>query len=70
MEDCRDTLIEREPDRLNPFSLLAIIPNMSAAWVSIQLGTRGPLSSPCTACAASQMAIGDGLDAIRPAAPT
>ena len=65
LEDCCDTLIEREPDRLNPFSLLAIIPNMGAAWVSIQLGTRGPLSSPCTACAASQMAIGDGLDAIR-----
>jgi 3-oxoacyl-[acyl-carrier-protein] synthase II len=38
---------------------------MGAAWVSIQLGTRGPLSSPCTACAASQMAIGNGLDAIR-----
>ena len=64
-EDCCDTLIERGPDRVSPFSLPAIIPNMGAAWVSIQLGTRGPLSSPCTACAASQMAIGDGLDAIR-----
>src|SRR5438046_4270303 len=29
------------------------------------LGTRGPLSAQCTACAASNMAIGDGLDAIR-----
>jgi 3-oxoacyl-[acyl-carrier-protein] synthase II len=47
----------------DPFSLLAVIPNTGAA--SIQLGTRGPLSSPCTACAASQMAIGDGLDVIR-----
>ncbi len=65
LEDCCNTLIERESNRLNPFSLLASIPNMGAAWVSIQLGTRGPLSSPCTACAASQMAIGDGLDAIR-----
>ena len=64
-EDCCDTLIERGPDRVSPFTLPAIIPNMGAAWVSIQLGTRGPLSSPCTACAASQMAIGDGLDAIR-----
>jgi 3-oxoacyl-[acyl-carrier-protein] synthase II len=64
-EDCCDTLTERGPDRVNPVSLLAIIPNMGAAWVSIQLGTRGPLASPCTACAASQMAIGDGLDAIR-----
>jgi 3-oxoacyl-[acyl-carrier-protein] synthase II len=31
----------------------------------MQLGTKGPLSSQCTACAASNMAIGDGLDAIR-----
>jgi 3-oxoacyl-[acyl-carrier-protein] synthase II len=31
----------------------------------MQLGTQGPLSSQCTACAASNMAIGDGLDAIR-----
>jgi 3-oxoacyl-[acyl-carrier-protein] synthase II len=33
--------------------------------VSIELGTRGPLSAQCTACAASNMAIGEGLDAIR-----
>jgi 3-oxoacyl-[acyl-carrier-protein] synthase II len=64
-EDCCDTLIERGPDRVNPFSLLAVIPNAAAAWVSIELGTRGPLSSSCAACAASQMAIGHGLDAIR-----
>jgi 3-oxoacyl-[acyl-carrier-protein] synthase II len=64
-EDCCDTLVERRPDRVSPFSLLAVIPSMGAACVSIELGTRGPLSSPCTACAASQMAIGDGLDAIR-----
>ena len=31
----------------------------------MELGTRGPLSSQCTACAASNMAIGDGADAIR-----
>jgi 3-oxoacyl-[acyl-carrier-protein] synthase II len=64
-QDSYETLIERGPDRLNPFSIPAIIPNMAAAWVSIELGTRGPLPSQCTACAASQMAIGDGLDAIR-----
>ncbi len=64
-EDCYDTLSGRGPDRVNPFSIPEIIPNMGAAWVSIELGTKGPLSSQCTACAASQMAIGDGLDAIR-----
>src|SRR5256714_6710163 len=38
---------------------------MGAAWVSMQLGTQGPLSSQCTACAASNMALGEGADAIR-----
>jgi 3-oxoacyl-[acyl-carrier-protein] synthase II len=64
-QDCYDELLQRGPDRVNPFSIPEIIPNMGAAWVSMQLGTQGPLSSQCTACAASNMAIGDGLDAIR-----
>jgi 3-oxoacyl-[acyl-carrier-protein] synthase II len=64
-QDCYDTLIERGPDRVNPFSIPQIIPNMGAAWVSMYLGTRGPLSSQCTACAASNMAIGEAADAIR-----
>jgi 3-oxoacyl-[acyl-carrier-protein] synthase II len=64
-QDCYDTLLERGPERVNPFSIPAIIPNMGAAWVSMELGTRGPLSSQCTACAASNMAIGEGRDAIR-----
>src|SRR5881227_113272 len=64
-QDCYDVLKERGPDRVNPFSIPCIIPNMGAGWVSIELGTKGPLMSECTACAASNMAIGDGLDAIR-----
>src|SRR5947209_11069879 len=64
-QDCYDVLIQRGPDRVSPFSIPSIIPNMGAGWVSIELGTRGPLMSECTACAASNMAIGDALDAIR-----
>jgi 3-oxoacyl-[acyl-carrier-protein] synthase II len=64
-QDCYDTLISRGPDRVNPFAIPAIIPNMGAGWVSMELGTKGPLASECTACAASNMAIGDGADAIR-----
>jgi 3-oxoacyl-[acyl-carrier-protein] synthase II len=64
-QDCHSELLERGPDRVNPFSIPEIIPNMGAAWVSMQLGTQGPLSSQCTACAASNMSIGDGADAIR-----
>ena len=64
-QDCYEQLLDRGPDRVNPFSIPAIIPNMGAAWVSMELGTKGPLSSQCTACAASNMAIGEGSDAIR-----
>jgi 3-oxoacyl-[acyl-carrier-protein] synthase II len=64
-QDCYDLLKDRGPDRVNPFSIPCIIPNMGAGWVSIELGTKGPLMSECTACAASNMAIGDALDEIR-----
>src|SRR5690242_5947544 len=64
-QECYDTLVSRGPDRVSPFSIPSIIPNLGAGWVSIMLGTRGPLGAQCTACAASNMAIGDGLDSIR-----
>src|SRR5262245_29789957 len=64
-EDCFQTVLERGPDRTSPFSIGQIIPNMAAAWVSMELGTQGPLATETTACAASNMALGDGLDAIR-----
>jgi 3-oxoacyl-[acyl-carrier-protein] synthase II len=64
-QDCHLTLLETGPDRASPFSIPSILPNMGAGWVSMELGTRGPLSSQCEACAASNMAIGDALDQIR-----
>jgi 3-oxoacyl-[acyl-carrier-protein] synthase II len=58
-------LAERGPERVSPFSIVQTLPNLAAGWVSIELGTRGPLLTESTACAASSMAIGDALDAIR-----
>jgi 3-oxoacyl-[acyl-carrier-protein] synthase II len=55
----------RGASRVSPFSIVQTLPNLPAGWVSIELGTRGPLLAECTACAASNMAIGDSLDAIR-----
>jgi 3-oxoacyl-[acyl-carrier-protein] synthase II len=54
-----------ESQRIHPSLVTAFMPNMAAGWVSMELGTRGPLGAPCTACAASAMAIGEGYDAIR-----
>ncbi len=64
-EACVEVLNTRGADRVSPFSIVQIIPNLAAGWVSMELGTRGPLLAECSACAASNMAIGDGLDAIR-----
>lgn len=64
-ESAHTVLAERGPDRVSPFAIPSILPNMGAGWVSIWLGTRGPLSAECTACAASNMSIGSALDEIR-----
>jgi 3-oxoacyl-[acyl-carrier-protein] synthase II len=58
-------LASRGPGRVSPFALVQTLPNLPAGWVSIELGTRGPLLAESTACAASNMAIGDAFDAIR-----
>jgi 3-oxoacyl-[acyl-carrier-protein] synthase II len=58
-------LASRGPDRLSPFAIVQTLPNLAAGWVSIELGTRGPLLTQSTACAASNMALGDAYDAIR-----
>src|SRR6476659_10638792 len=64
-EEAVEQLYQRGPRRLSPFRIVQILPNLPAGWVSIELGARGPLLTESTACAASTMAIGDGLDAIR-----
>jgi 3-oxoacyl-[acyl-carrier-protein] synthase II len=55
----------RGPARLSPCAIVQPLPNLPGGWVSIELGTRGPLLAESTACAASNMAIGDAVDAIR-----
>jgi 3-oxoacyl-[acyl-carrier-protein] synthase II len=61
-EVCREL---DETGRIHPTLVTAFMPNMGAGLISIELGLRGPLGSPCTACAASAMAVGGGYDAIR-----
>ncbi len=41
-QDCHKVLIDKGPDRVGPFSIPSLLPNMGAGWVSIVLGTRGP----------------------------
>ena len=60
-----DKLLNQGPDRVNPLLVPMMIPNMGAAHVSLELGTKGPLSATCTACAAGSDAIGYAARIIR-----
>jgi 3-oxoacyl-[acyl-carrier-protein] synthase II len=58
-------LVERGPDRISPLFVPMMIANMGAAQVSMELGLRGPLTNPTTACASGNHAIGEATDHIR-----
>ncbi|MHB0979027.1 MAG: beta-ketoacyl-ACP synthase II [Thermoleophilia bacterium] len=62
--DQTQVLHERGPDRISPFFIPMMIPNMAAAHVSMALGLKGPVLAACTACAASANAIGDAFHLI------
>jgi 3-oxoacyl-[acyl-carrier-protein] synthase II len=60
-----EKLLNQGPERTNPLLIPMMIPNMGAAQVSLELGTKGPLSSTCTACAAGSDAIASAFHVIR-----
>ncbi len=64
-QDQIDQMREKGPGRINPFFIPMMIPNMAAAQVSLELGTKGPLSATCTACAAGSNAIGDAYELVK-----
>ena len=64
-QECVRRLAANGVDRVSPFAIVQTLPNLPAGSVSIELGAKGPLLAESTACAASNMAIGDARDAIR-----
>lgn len=58
-------LLNKGPDRVSPLFIPMEIANMASAQVSIELGARGPVSTVCTACAASSNAIGDAFEIVK-----
>jgi 3-oxoacyl-[acyl-carrier-protein] synthase II len=58
-------MLERGGNRVSPFLIPMMIPNMAAAHVSIASGAKGPVSATSTACAAGSNAIGDAFEIIK-----
>ena len=63
-EGCR-VLVQRGGMRVSPFFFPMTLPNMASSNVSRILGLRGYNSTVITACAASNQAMGEALEAIR-----
>jgi 3-oxoacyl-[acyl-carrier-protein] synthase II len=65
METQAHVLAVRGPDRVSPFCVPMMIPNMATGLTAIALGAQGPSSAVATACAAGSNAIGDAFRQIQ-----
>ncbi|EAQ75501.1 MULTISPECIES: beta-ketoacyl-ACP synthase II [unclassified Synechococcus] len=65
MESQAHVLADRGPDRVSPFCVPMMIPNMAAGLTAIALGAKGPSTAVSTACAAGSNAIGDAFRLIQ-----
>ncbi|MEO8801674.1 MAG: beta-ketoacyl synthase N-terminal-like domain-containing protein, partial [Polyangiaceae bacterium] len=50
LERTKETLIEKGPSKISPYSIPGIIANMAAGHISMQLGFRGPSFATTSAC--------------------
>ena len=61
METQAHVLKDKGPNRVSPFTVPMMIPNMATGLAAIALGAKGPSSAVATACAAGSNAIGDSF---------
>jgi 3-oxoacyl-[acyl-carrier-protein] synthase II len=60
-----DSLKEKGPRRVSPLAVPMLMPNASAANVSLYLGARAAVNTPVSACASGNEAIALAVDQIR-----
>lgn len=61
IEEQHATLLAKGPDRVSPFTVPLMIPNMASGNTAIALGAKGPNVCAVTACASASNAIGDAF---------
>src|SRR5437588_3629092 len=63
--DQHDVILAKGPSRVSPFAVTMLMPNGSAAAISLALGARGGAHAPTSACASGAEAIAQGLALLR-----
>ncbi|MEG1602373.1 MAG: beta-ketoacyl-ACP synthase II [Cloacibacillus sp.] len=64
IEDNFRILFDKGPNRVSPFMVPMMITNMSAAYVAIRFGAKGPNMAVVTACASSINSMGEAYNCI------
>jgi 3-oxoacyl-[acyl-carrier-protein] synthase II len=65
LEKTKQTLMEKGPHKVSPYSIPSIIANLAAGQVSMQFGLRGPSYCTTSACSSGAHAIGEATEWIR-----
>jgi 3-oxoacyl-[acyl-carrier-protein] synthase II len=65
LEKVKDTITNKGPSKISPYSIPAIIANLAAGQVSMGLGLRGPSYCTTSACSSGAHAIGEAAEHIR-----
>jgi 3-oxoacyl-[acyl-carrier-protein] synthase II len=65
LEHHHQLLLEKGPDKMNPFMVPMMLANTAPGMLAIRHGARGPNYTVTSACASGAHAIGEGLELIR-----
>jgi len=65
LEKTKQTLLEKGPSKISPYSIPGIIANLAAGQVSIAHGLRGPSYCTTSACSSGAHALGEAAEWIR-----
>ena len=65
LEHHHSLLLDKGPDKMNPFMVPMMLANTAPGMLSIRYGARGPSLTVTSACASGAHAIGEGLELIR-----
>ena len=60
-EEAGTTILDKGVKSISPLSVSKTLANMTACFVSIEFGFKGPLSAPSVACSTGSVAVGDAF---------